>query len=235
MTTISIEDLAKGGLFTEKVIIDPNADSFAIAPPVDDGKYVMLLTKPFGDTPFVQGGTSEAKEYGGVMRPAQQYIRVAVGYHVESFLDPSADNSKLKGRKLNLEGPDFSTFVTIKEGKPTSSATTLLKYLGINLPVDGNGRFTASVEQIAQAVVQSILGGNARVWGRTVWRGGWKAGSRVVGASDQYGKFQIYGQEKFPLMADGKTHNPVVVIDNEEKRASAYVAEIGSLKPGVAA
>lgn len=231
MKTIDISTLGQG-LYSEKVIIDPSADSFAIAPPVNDDKYVLLLTKPLGDTPFVQYQEAKRKDDGSIQ---QAFFKVTVGYHIESFLNPQADNSTLKGRKLNIDGPDFSTFVVTKEGKPASSAATLLRYLGLDIPVGEDGRTTIDIEQLANAVVLQVQSGSARVWGRTIWRGGWKKGSGVRGATDQYGRWNIMGQNNFPLMLDGKTRNPIVIVDGEEKRASAHVTEIGSLRPAAAA
>lgn len=199
------------GLYSEKVSVDPQGDAFAISPPVPDDWYVALLT-PSTDP---EHPTLEFVEYPARDgKAALKVFRVNFNYVVESFVDPAKDNGILKGKNKTFDAR-VTTVVKEKDGFRTSEATTLLKYLGYGTP-DGT-----DIEQIAATLNQLIGSGQCRLAVRTQWVAGWTPGD----GKKSYGKWAVQGERNFPVLADGKSHSPVMSIKGAETRAKAKVAE----------
>lgn len=223
---VDINALLKGGLFNEKISVG-EGDSFARSHPVPDSKYVLLLVQP-KEGNFVEEYTTKARDG----KPAQHVLRINPGFKIESFLDPQADNSVLKGKQLFLDGPDFSTYVYEKDGQYVSSATSLMRYLGQAIPAGQE----LPAEAVISWLVQRIQQGTARIGGDTRWQAGWIPGKKdsngkYLDGAEGRGKFAIQGQSNFPLLADGKTHNPTLLIKElgQEKTAYAKIVNVFSL------
>lgn len=209
------------GYYSEKVTIDPNADAFAIAPPVPDDWYVARLAP--SDDP--EHPTLEFIEYPATAdKPMLRQFKINFNFVLESFLDPSKDNSVLKGKVKKFDA-SVSTRIRQRDGLPTSEATTLLAYFGYPTPPG------TDIEQIAATLNQIIGSGEARLKIKTRWKAGWVSGSKdATTGKYTYGKWLIAGQSNFPVLANGQ-HSPKITLNGNDYNAGAKVVEFLPLGP----
>lgn len=210
------------GLYSEKVVINPTADAFAKAPPVDDGKYIFLLgpsAKP--EVPTLEGRVLPANGD----KPAANLIRVNCSLTIVSRADGTTNG--LEG-KIKRFDKSFSANSRNKGGVMVNEVATLLGYLGIgNIPAE------VSNEVLAGTLNQILMTGQAQIGGATVWRGGFTKKKLANGEDDpkDFGKWTIQGQRNFPLAPGGAPgvgpFSTTAFVDGKEIFAKAYLRDDG--------
>lgn len=211
-----------GGFFTELVNVDPNGDAFALAPPIPDNEYIArLIPSRDPEHPTLESITWPEKMVDGVLKPEATIIKVNFNFLVESFLDPAADNTILKGKNLRFD-EEVTSKVKLRDGLATSGTTTLLKYLGYATPAG------SKAIDVALMLKQLIESGEARLKVKTRWKAAWQQGTRDDAGKYTYGKWRVSGQTNFPLISIGK-YSPKITVDGEEFTARAQVVEFGPI------
>jgi hypothetical protein len=206
------------GFYSEKVEIDPGADSFVIAPPIPDGKYlatIQLSTDP--QTPPLEGIHYAATTgRDGQQRDAKNVIRVNTELVVLQFANPELDNSVLQGRSKKFE-KGFSTQIRKTATGNASEAVTLLNYLGVNVPAG------TDAEVVAQALYQKLSSDPRPIVGvEIVWKAGF---SKDKSNPKDFGSWAVVGMRNFPLLPTG-LHSPIATVNGTEYHAKAYILRL---------
>lgn len=212
------------GLYTEVVTVDPSADPNAPMRPIDEqafdenGKgtpimYEALLTAPQeGSTNFY----GEARQFiqRGKNRDGQEYWLLNLDAKIVAVAGQGPESVKGRGGRSFSDKDGIQVYSTVRDvdGKPTSGLFDLASKMGLlgSLPA---GNVQVDNEKIVQAVVQTVLGGQARIGVFVKWFAGY---NKPEGAKK--GSFAFGGQANFPKQADGR-RNPVVNAHGKESRA----------------
>ncbi len=206
------------GFYAEAVEIDEGADSFAIAPPLPEGKYlatIQLSTNP--STPAIQGISYAAKiGRDGQNIPAKNVLRVNTELTVVQPVGEGTDPAILAGRVKNFT-KGFATQTRKTAFGNASEAVTLLNYLDVHVPTGTDAELVVqTLCSVLQREPKAIVGVEL------VWKAGF---TKDKSNPADFGTWAVIGMRKFPLGQNGQ-YSPVTAVNGQEFHAKAYISRL---------